>query len=554
MIKLRFPRRILSTAPVVLVVLALALAAACTQDREDATREVPIPPATRTVESQRALTGEERAAVVDFSTQLQSIEGEWALFYEDFDTWMSDLTECLPSTAQERLREFGAAYTEVADAGRNLPRTATTNEPADLIAAAADQEESSFRHLRDRWQPGNVALFEAVEQARVGGASAQNDVRDLVAAKQDELEEGPSAAEVAEMEEFSDDFDEIADAWDDFHDDYAALAKRESRLESEVLLERYDELVDQFSAVVLSIEDLQPSDISDDLIDGLLDVAEAELDAVKFLAESVALELAEEEEEEESEMPETEVSTSSVPAPGIQQPQRSQVSFPAQQSGQESAEGATEAPPEPAEGEPKDDEPAMEEAPMPGPAMPQEPERPTVVVGVEDGEDEEDGPSPREQMLEALAMAETELLKVDLSIEEVVDDKSAEQLSDLGDFVVEFEDFVIEWNGFYEGFIDWRATNGGCDQVRVVAGLNEYSQRAAVLARTARGLPQTGLLLPVYVLVAEAAERDANAMRTLANTWTPFAVDSFRAVDEERVNSGRLRRQASIALEELQRR
>ena len=157
-------------------------------------------------------------------------------------------------------------------------------------------------------------------------------------------------------------------------------------------------------------------------------------------------------------------------------------------------------------------------------------------------------------MLEAVVLAETELLMVDLSIEEVVDDKSAEQLSDLGDFVVEFEDFVTDWNGFYEGFNGWRATNGGCDQVRVVAGLNEYSQRAAVLARTARGLPQTGLLLPVYVLVAEAAERDANAMRTLANTWTPFAVDSFRAVDGERVNSGRLRRQASIALEELQRR
>ena len=548
MIKLRFPRRILSPAPVILVLLALALAAACTQDKEDATREAPIPPATRTVESQRPLTSEERAAVADFSTQLQTIEGEWELFYEDFDTWMSDLTECLPSTAQERLREFGAAYTGVAGAGRNLPRTATTNEPADLIAAAADQEETSFRHLRDRWQPGNVALFEAVEQARVGGASAQNDVRDLVAAKQDELEEGPSAAEVAEMEEFSDDIDEIADAWDDLHDGYVALAKRESRLESEVLLQRYDELVVQFSAVVLSIEDLQPSDINDDLIDMLLDVAEAELDALKFLAESVALEL---EEEEESEM---NVSTSSAPASGSRLPQRSEVSVPTQQSGQESAEGATPAPPEPAESEPKEDEPDMEAAPMPGPAMPPGPERPTVVVGVEDGEDGEDGPSPREQMLEAVVLAETELLKVDLSIEEVVDDKSAEQLSDLGDFVVEFEDFVTHWNGFYEGFNGWRATNGGCDQVRVVAGLNEYSQRAAVLARTARGLPQTGLLLPVYVLVAEAAERDANAMRTLANTWTPFAVDSFRAVDGERVNSGRLRRQASIALEELQRR
>ena len=64
-------------------------------------------------------------------------------------------------------------------------------------------------------------------------------------------------------------------------------------------------------------------------------------------------------------------------------------------------------------------------------------------------------------------------------------------------------------------------------------------------------LPQSGFLVPVYALTVEAAERESGAVRTLASSWTPFAVDAFKAVDEARVASARLRRQASIALTEL---
>ncbi len=540
-------------AAALLVLLTLAAMVACGQDSDGDTGEAPAPPPTRAVESQRPLTGEERAAVADFATQLQSIEDEWALFYEDFDTWMSNLTECLPSTAQERLRGFGAEYSGVAAMARTLPRTSTTNDLADLIATSTDQEETSIRHMRDRWLAGNVALFESVEQARAGGSRAQSSVRVMIAAKEEALEEGPSAAEVAEMEGFSDDFEEIAEAWDDFHDDYAALSKRESRFEIEELLARYEGLVEQFSGIIVSIEGLEQSDINKDLVDMLQDVAEEELDALEFLSESAALEL---EEEGASEMPKMEASNTSDPSPGIQIARSVQISFPAQQPTPTPTPpvGITGAPPETVEGAPGAAEPPREEEAMPGPTVPQEqPPAPVEDRTTTVADDEEiEGLSPTEQLARVMVKAEAVIEVVDLAIEDVVEDRSAEQLADLQDFVGEFEDYVAEWNGFYEGFGEWRTTNGGCDQVQVVAGLNEYSQRAAGLARSTRGLPQTGLLLPVYVLAAEASERDANAMRTLANTWTPFAVDSFRAVEEERVASGRLMRQASIALEELQ--
>ena len=100
---------------------------------------------------------------------------------------------------------------------------------------------------------------------------------------------------------------------------------------------------------------------------------------------------------------------------------------------------------------------------------------------------------------------------------------------------------VREWSSFHGQFSDWRESNGGCDQVEVSGELEQFSQGAGELSRQARDLPQAGFLLPIYSLVVEAAERDETAMRTLNNSWRPFAVDVFRAVDEERLGADRLR-------------
>ena len=40
-------------------------------------------------------------------------------------------------------------------------------------------------------------------------------------------------------------------------------------------------------------------------------------------------------------------------------------------------------------------------------------------------------------------------------------------------------------------------------------------------------------------------------MRALYNSWRPFAIDAFAAVDQERANADRLRQQANTALQEL---
>ena len=169
-------------------------------------------------------------------------------------------------------------------------------------------------------------------------------------------------------------------------------------------------------------------------------------------------------------------------------------------------------------------------------------------------ETQEEELSPKEIFAAIVEESEAVLEAVAQEIEEIVDDKSAENLADLQRFDVQLQRFVAEWEQFYEDFIEWRASDGGCNRVEVGQELTQFSQRAEGLAREVRNLPRSGFLPPVYTLVVEAGERESGAIRTLANSWTPFAVDVFKAVDEERVNAGRLRRQASIALQELRNR
>ena len=509
--KLRFGFRIFLP----ILILALVALIACIQDGDETPAPQGLLPTQSPVEPTRPLTDAERATIDEFAGQQQSIGEEREQFYQEFDDWQANLTACHPSTARESLRDFAVSFGTITDSARYLPRTTSTKDLADLLITAANAEETAFRQLRDRWQPGNLSLLEAVELWRAEAGHAQNAVTDLSFQLQEEFEEGPTADEVEEMEGFSDTFDGIADAWDDFHDDYAAFVKRERRLEDDAIIAGYEQLIEQFKEILSTIEELTPTEINEELIETLQDAAEAELAALEYLLETLMEALPEPSDSSDSKDASATLPTSAAATP---------VSLPAQspEPPEKSAMGPTQ------------------EAP--------------AAVSEEAEEAKEMAPSPEEELAEAVEESEAALVEVEQSIEEIVNDKSAENLEHLKAFGVQYRVFVNEWNQFYEGFSGWRATDGGCDRVEAGMRLTEFSRQAGRLARQVRDLPQSGFLLPVYTLMVEAAEREEGAFRTLASSWTPYAVDVFKAVEEERVASGQLRRQASIALEELRNR
>lgn len=152
----------------------------------------------------------------------------------------------------------------------------------------------------------------------------------------------------------------------------------------------------------------------------------------------------------------------------------------------------------------------------------------------------------------AVATSAESMEAADDTIDDLADPDAERGLAELQVFDAEYPRLLQAWDAFNERYNDWRMDDGGCDRTAVVAELEQYGIRISQLARDVRTLPSSGYLLPIYTVLTEAAARDENAVRTLRYTWQPFTLDSFKAVHQERINTDNLRREAEIAVQELQ--
>ena len=137
------------------------------------------------------------------------------------------------------------------------------------------------------------------------------------------------------------------------------------------------------------------------------------------------------------------------------------------------------------------------------------------------------------------------------AVSDVFDGSALADLEEIKFFIGQYEYLRNEWDSFHQRYNEWRRTNGGCDEGEVLGSIAQFNTRISEIGRRVRDLPQSGYLLPAYSLFVEAAAREEGAIRTLQNTWRPFTVDAFIAVDTERVDANGLRREANIALQEL---
>ena len=460
-----------------ILLAALALLSACTggDGAETATTTPPTDPAPQ---SPAPLSAAERMAVGEFAAQQEVLGLEWDQFHQDFDEWRTGLTSCHESAAQNALRRFAAGSSDVTKYARDLPRARATKEFADILIEAAEAEETAFRRLRDLWQPGNLSLFEAAEQERSNAARAQNEVKDLSTELMEELEEASDPADTQAREEFSATLDVIADDWEAFHDDYAALLREAGSLTPDEILARLDQLIQQFDAVFEAVDELPAATAVEDMTKILQDTADDEREALTVIHDALAQ--------------------------------------------------------------------AAEEAQM--------------VDGGGGGDEESTARGPGsghgfEPLLNVMASviedAQESLDEVRETIKELLDRNALEDLEKVLDFIGSYEGLVEAWDKFHQGYNDWRRTEGGCDRTQALDSLSDFNDQFGNIGRNVRGLPKSGYLLPMYNLIVEAAEREEDAIRTLRNSWQPFTVDAFIAVDRERDEVNRLRREANIALQEL---
>ena len=440
------------------LLLVSLVACSDTTDTQPAT----LPPESPSVQAAEPLSASDLMAVDEFASQWQTIDQEWDQLHQDFDLWRAGLTSCHRSSVQEALQGFAASFTDVTEQARNLPRTTVTREPADTLIAAAEEEEAAFRQLRDRWQPDNLSLFELVELRRSDAARAQRNVEDMTLELQNQLEAAADPKEKEALEEFSDALDAVENDWNRFHDDYAGLQRDANRMDPAAVLAQLEQLIAQFEEVVEAVSELPSSDATGSMVERLQEAAEAEMDVLVAVNDSLGL------------------AASGDPNRGT--------SSPAQ------------------------------------------------------------GGSPLDEMDAFIEESEALLKQVSRTTKVLLDDDPEENLADVKNFDDQYRSLLVSWDAFHQDYQDWRKIDGGCDRTDVLQSLDQFNLRIGELGREVRRLPQSSYLLPMYTTLVEAVAREEGAIRALRNSWRPFTVDAFKAVDQERVNADRLRRQAGIGL------
>ncbi len=470
---------------------ALALTA-CTQP--EATDSETAPTEAPPIVAMPAMPTQE-IPVSDFVGQYEAISEEWDLFHDDFDRWNAGLSSCHPNAMHLALNDFAVSFNSITEQARDLTRGSTSGELADLLIVAAEEEEAAYRQLRDRWQPNNVSLFENVEQQRTKSSQAQKSAEDRAIELREDFEDTADPDAVAE---FLAAFDLIKADWETLHDDYETLQKDADTLGAEAVLEGLESYVKGLESIADAIDELPELEVAEDTVEALKDAVGDEREAFEAVIES---------------------------AKAVGSNGDGEASTESESNGESDSESESEATTE-SEGDSEPDSPSEEGAKLPD-------------------------FKPLEASVEASAES---VEQADDTIDDLADPDAERGLAELATFDTEYQRLLRTWDAFNEGYNSWRKDDGGCDRTEVVAELEQYSLRITQLTRDVRTLPSSGYLLPIYTLLTEAVDRDENAVRTLRYTWQPFALDSFKAVHQERINSHSLRREAEIAVQELQRR
>ena len=163
---------------------------------------------------------------------------------------------------------------------------------------------------------------------------------------------------------------------------------------------------------------------------------------------------------------------------------------------------------------------------------------------------------PRDRTLfdafdEQLVIGNTSRRQAVRELADIVAETAEENNTFVDEFAREYSRVTQDWDGFHEDYDDWRATEGGCDRAVAIQALGEFAARFDALTDAVRALPRATFLRPLGELFVVAAELEDEALRHLRNTWHPFDASVYEALDRERNEAKRLRRQVAVGVQDL---
>lgn len=107
------------------------------------------------------------------------------------------------------------------------------------------------------------------------------------------------------------------------------------------------------------------------------------------------------------------------------------------------------------------------------------------------------------------------------------------------------------WEAFRASYDAWRQRDGDCNREGVRKELLRFAEGFRAIHTQATALPKAPAVRVVADLLAQAAEREAQALATLRDAWVPYDPSPFARFDAQRREADRLRRTAIAALETL---
>jgi hypothetical protein len=121
----------------------------------------------------------------------------------------------------------------------------------------------------------------------------------------------------------------------------------------------------------------------------------------------------------------------------------------------------------------------------------------------------------------------------------------------VSDFATQFGKLSQDLDQLQQDYDRWRQGAGGCDVAKALQSLDPLVVRSAALAARTQKLPSASVLRSLQEPLAEAATRQAEALKTLRAEWRPYATDLYRALDQERRTATDRRRQVAAGVQDL---
>ena len=426
----------------------------------------------------------DKQTVLEFAAGHLAISGDWDAFHAGFDVWRESLAACDASAVEVALARFAGDFVALTEAARGLPRDRILRGIADLSVLATEHEEEALRQLRDNWHPGESAFFEGVDVARASASSLRKEVEDGLG----DLERRTSSASENLVSRFSTAFSLIDLSWDEFDRSYDSFRSDEPELTSAEIVSGLNQLVDEFSGIVVAVRKLPASEVTRAVVSTLAQAADDEELALRKLRGSF--------EKLEAPAPPAE----SAPEGAVEEPQ----------AGSEAQESD------------KDETKFVQ--------------RDRSLFGAFDA-----------QMIASNSLRR----EVPQALTVVLEDASAANRAAVADFASQYAVPTRSWDAFHQGYDLWRVSEGGCDRAEVVATLGGFVLQFGELAIRVRSLPGAVFLQPMGELFVEAVEGEEEALKNLRSVWRPFDRAIYHALDQHRIEAQRLRRQAATGLRDL---